>query len=148
MQWLFYVLLVCCSVAIAIRMIADHGVRRLFGLSMVWRVVATDLGRIKRPLYLRGERLCGSPDAVFRHWFNGAMICGELKSRQRGNPLPRELFQVTLYCGLIQHRYRRPCSGLLRYPNRTVAVPFCRRTYDWLLSQRDACSAARRAAGR
>ncbi|HRP05612.1 MAG TPA: hypothetical protein PLV87_11935, partial [Opitutaceae bacterium] len=95
---------------------ADH-VFRLFGLNPAeYELVGYDLGNRPRKLFLRADGLVGVPDAVFRHRTDGHVVIGEFKSRSyRGRITDYERFQMTLYEGVAQRRYRRPARGLFAF---------------------------------
>lgn len=90
---------------------------RLFNLDPdKYELLGSDLGGGSDKIFLRGYGLSGVSDAVFRRRSDGHIIVGEAKSRRyRGAVTRYERFQVTLYIGLAERKYRTHVSAVMRY---------------------------------
>lgn len=124
----------------------------MFGLDPdQYEVLGYDLGRRPRKVFLRADGLVGVPDALFRHRGDRHLVIGEFKSRRyRGQLRDYECYQMTLYQGVAQRRYRQPARGLFRFGcGRVVEHAFDPATYSRLLPLAnelralDACSSRR-----
>ena len=131
-----------------IRFLTDRSIYRMFGLSpKQYRLVAHDLGVLKRKKVLKVDGLAGVPDAIFVHRREQSMVVGEFKSRRNRYPNPSkyERYQVILYIGMLKkmNRHIDQVRGIVAYGNgRRFNVPDDPRTYDWLLSLREEAALA------
>jgi hypothetical protein len=109
----------------------------LFGLeSDNHELLGSDLGGAKDKIFLRGDGVVGVPDALFRRREDRSIVVGEAKKRRfNGNVTDYERFQVVLYLGLAQRKFRQQASAVLRYGCGTCVPiepdPEC---YRWLIS--------------
>jgi len=100
--------------------------RRAAGLP-AGRVVYTDTrtwGALEKPLFDLELGLTGKPDYLVEQ--NGKLIPVEVKTgRTPEAPYDSHIFQVAVYCLLVQKTYgKRPPYGLLHYPDRDFAVDY------------------------
>ena len=100
--------------------------RRAAGLP-AGRVVYTDTrawGAVEKPLFDLELGLTGKPDYLVEQ--NGKLIPVEVKTgRTPEAPYDAHIFQVAVYCLLVQKTYdKRPPYGLLHYPDRDFAVDY------------------------
>jgi len=100
--------------------------RRLAGLP-AGRVIYTDTrawGVLEKPLFDLQLGLTGKPDYLVEQ--NGKLIPVEVKTgRTPRAPYDSHIFQVAVYCRLVQQTYgRRPPYGILHYPERDFAVDY------------------------
>ena len=91
------------------------------------RVVYTDTrtwGAVEKPLFDVQLGLTGKPDYLVEQ--NGKLIPVEVKTgRTPEAPYDSHIFQVAVYCYLIQKTYgKRPPHGILHYPKRDFAVDY------------------------
>jgi CRISPR-associated exonuclease Cas4 len=91
------------------------------------------------PLYASSVNLAGKPDYLVRRW--NTVLPVEVKSAPApGEPYRSHVLQLAAYCLLVQEHFeRRPPYGLIRYADRTFAVPFTPElerelldTIDWM----------------
>lgn len=86
-----------------------------------------DVSENPRPFYLRrkinGVGLRGSPDFVFRDRLSGRYLVIDYKKRPHdGKVSSYELFQMTLYLGLINRFWLPEAKGKLLYSDKMVDV--------------------------
>jgi CRISPR-associated exonuclease Cas4 len=110
--------------------------RRAAGLP-VGRVIYTDTrswGRLEKPLYDRDLGLTGKPDYLVEQ--NGRIIPVEVKTgRAPESPYDSHIFQVAVYCLLVQKTYgKRPSHGIIHYPGRDFAVDYTPELENTLLN--------------
>ena len=91
------------------------------------RVVYSDTrawGPIQKPLFDPELGLTGKPDYLVEQ--NGRFIPVEVKTgRTPEAPYDAHIFQVAVYCLLVQKAYgKRPSHGIIHYPNRDFAVDY------------------------
>jgi CRISPR-associated exonuclease Cas4 len=91
------------------------------------RVVYTDTrawGAVEKPLFDPELGLTGKPDYLLEQ--DGRLIPVEVKTgRTPAAPYDAHIFQVAVYCLLVQKTYgERPPYGLIHYPNRDFAVDY------------------------
>lgn len=98
----------------------------MFGLPPDYRVLGTDLGGSKEQLTLRADGLIGKPDSAFHSSRRNHWVAGEYKSRKYyGKIRQRELYQVTMYVGMMRSLYRTEnVYGIIRFADKAVRVPF------------------------
>lgn len=109
---------------------------RLFGLNTSeYELLGYDLGSRPKKVFLRADGLVGVPDAVFKHRADHHVLIGEFKSRAyRGHLTDYERYQMTLYQGVAQRRYRQRARGLFAFGcGRVVEHAFDPNTYAQLL---------------
>jgi CRISPR-associated exonuclease Cas4 len=100
--------------------------RRLSGLPG-GRVIYTDTrtwGKLERPLFDPNLGLTGKPDYLVEK--NGRIVPVEVKTgRTPEGPYDSHIFQVAVYCLLVQKTYgKRPSHGIIHYPGRDFAVDY------------------------
>jgi CRISPR-associated exonuclease Cas4 len=100
--------------------------RRLAGLPG-GRVVYSDTrawGTVEKPFFDPHLGITGRPDYLIEQ--NGKLIPVEVKTgRTPEAPYDAHIFQVAVYCLLIQKTYdTRPPHGIIHYPNRDFAVDY------------------------
>ncbi len=110
--------------------------RRASGLP-VGRVIYTDTrswGKLEKPLYDRDLGLTGKPDYLVEQ--NGRIIPVEVKTgRPPERPYDSHIFQVAVYCLLVQKTYgKRPSHGIIHYPGRDFAVDYTPELENTLLN--------------
>jgi CRISPR-associated exonuclease Cas4 len=93
----------------------------------VGRVIYTDTrtwGKLEKPLFDRDLGLTGKPDYLVEQ--NGKIIPVEVKTgRVPVTPYDSHIFQVAVYCLLVQKTYgKRPSHGIIHYPGRDFAVDY------------------------
>jgi len=91
------------------------------------RVIYTDTrawSALEKPLFDLRLGLSGKPDYLVEQ--HGKLIPVEVKTgRTPEAPYDSHIFQVAVYCLLVQKTYgKRPPYGLLHYPNRDFAVDY------------------------
>ena len=109
--------------------------RRAAGLPS-GRVIYTDTrawGKVEKPLFDKDLSLAGRPDYLIEH--NGKIIPVEVKTgRTPESPYDSHIFQVAIYCLLVQKTYsKRPSYGIIHYPGRDFAVDYTTELENTLL---------------
>ncbi len=81
---------------------------------------------VEKPLFDGSLGLTGKPDYLIEQ--GGELIPIEVKSsRAPAAPYDSHIFQVAIYCLLVEKVYQRtPSHGLIHYPGKTFAVDFNR----------------------
>ena len=102
------------------------------------------LQRQEQPLFDPALGLAGRPDFLIRR--GGNIIPVEAKSRRAPmQPYPSHLLQLAAYCRLVEAVYgNRPPYGVLKYADRSLAVPYDARLEGLLM---DTITAMQRALG-
>jgi CRISPR-associated exonuclease Cas4 len=100
--------------------------RRASGLPS-GRVIYTDTrawGIVEKPLFDKDLGLTGKPDYLIEH--DSKIIPVEVKTgRTPESPYDSHIFQVAVYCLLVQKTYgKRPSYGIIHYPARDFAVDY------------------------
>jgi CRISPR-associated exonuclease Cas4 len=100
--------------------------RRATGLPS-GRVIYTDTrawGKVEKPLFDKDLGLTGKPDYLIEQ--HGKIIPVEVKTgRTPESPYDSHIFQVAVYCLLVQRLYgKRPSYGIIHYPGRDFAVDY------------------------
>jgi CRISPR-associated exonuclease Cas4 len=100
--------------------------RRATGLPS-GRVIYTDTrawGKVEKPLFDKDLSLTGKPDYLIEQ--HGKIIPVEVKTgRTPESPYDSHIFQVAVYCLLVQRSYgKRPSYGIIHYPGRDFAVDY------------------------
>jgi CRISPR-associated exonuclease Cas4 len=103
----------------------------------VGRVIYTDTrtwGKLEKPLFDRELGLTGKPDYLVEQ--NGKIIPVEVKTgRVPVTPYDSHIFQVAVYCLLVQKTYgKRPSHGIIHYPGRDFAVDYTAELENALLN--------------
>ena len=109
--------------------------RRAAGLPS-GRVIYTDTrawGKVEKPLFDKDLSLAGRPDYLIEQ--NGRIIPVEVKTgRTPESPYDSHIFQVAIYCLLVQKTYgKRPSYGIIHYPGRDFAVDYTTELENTLL---------------
>jgi CRISPR-associated exonuclease Cas4 len=91
------------------------------------RIIYTDTrawGKVEKPLYDQDLGLTGKPDYLVEQ--NGKIIPVEVKTgRTPEAPYDSHIFQVAVYCLLVQKTYgKRPSHGIIHYSGRDFAVDY------------------------
>ena len=91
------------------------------------RVIYTDTrawGKVEKPLFDKDLGLTGKPDYLIEQ--NGKIIPVEVKTgRTPESPYDSHIFQVAVYCLLVQKTYgKRPSYGIIHYPDHDFAVDY------------------------
>jgi CRISPR-associated exonuclease Cas4 len=81
-------------------------------------------GAVEQPLYDAELGLVGKPDYLVAQ--NQQIIPVEVKSsRVSAAPYDAHIFQLVAYCLLVERHFgKRPPYGILKYPNRTLAIDY------------------------
>ncbi|OQY31546.1 MAG: CRISPR-associated protein Cas4 [Chloroflexota bacterium] len=90
-------------------------------------------GAVENPLYDAVLKLTGKPDYLVEH--GGEIIPVEVKSSKvRNEPYDAHVFQLAVYCKLVETEYRRrPSYGILHYPQKTFRIDYTEELEDSLL---------------
>lgn len=101
-------------------------------------LIASDLGNRKDKMFLSYKGVTGSPDAIFRALKGRHILVGEFKGRQfRNHVRLYEYYQVILYIGLAQLRYKRPAGGLIAYSDgHVIPIAFDSALFNGLMKLR------------
>ena len=88
------------------------------------RIISRDVSGAGQPLYDPVFDLTGRPDYLVER--DGRLIPVEIKSgRSHAGPRRSHRMQVAAYCRLVEAVFaRRPSHGILRYADRSYAIPF------------------------
>lgn len=99
-----------------------------------YKLISTDLQGRNASVTLSWRGVRGIPDAVFFAKNNKSIVCGELKGRKyNGHIRLYEYYQVMLYIGLTQRKYRKPAHGILAYKDCCLKVEFNRDVFEGLM---------------
>jgi hypothetical protein len=133
-----YFLLLLTVGLISFILIRNSGAKKLFNVPWYYRVISLDIGKVKGKFYTY-KRINGAPDAVFKHLLLPSYIVGELKGRRLADTRVRgyEFNQITLYIGLLNHRYIGFISGKLAYKDQVIAVKFNKGLFKTMVNKRD-----------
>lgn len=89
--------------------------------------------RCREPLYAERYRLAGKPDYLVQDGIHRIPV--EVKpGRQAERPYASDIYQLGVYCLLVEETWRRPPYGLIRYRSATFRVPYTRQLRSQLLS--------------
>jgi CRISPR-associated exonuclease Cas4 len=79
---------------------------------------------VEKPLFDGSLGLTGKPDYLINH--GGDLIPVEVKSSRAPNaPYDSHIFQVAVYCLLVEKVYQKtPPRGLIHYPDKTFSIDF------------------------
>lgn len=115
----------------------NHRMCILFGLDpSEYDLLGSDLGGGRDKVYLRANGVVGVPDAVFRHRRTRHIVVGEAKKRRvgRNGVTKYERFQVILYIGAAESKYRKNVSAIIHYGCGTlIPIDSDRATYRRLI---------------
>jgi CRISPR-associated exonuclease Cas4 len=100
------------------------------------RVIYTDTrawGKLEKPLFDKDLGLTGKPDYLIEK--DSKIIPVEIKTgRTPASPYDSHIFQVALYCLLVQKTFgKRPSYGIIHYPARDFAVDYTQDLENTLL---------------
>lgn len=126
MSTLLALLLVVFLAAGLILLRRARAARRATGLP-AGQVIYADTGtwdRLERPLFSARYRLTGRPDYLVRE--RGAVIPVEVKPRRDApEPYRSDVLQLGAYCLLVEETHgQAPPYGILKYRERTFAIPY------------------------
>jgi CRISPR/Cas system-associated exonuclease Cas4 (RecB family) len=112
----------------------DESLRALFELGSDYRVVGADIGKHPVPAYVNYKIITGKPDSLFHSSQRSHWVVGEVKARKhKGQVHDHELYQVTLYIGMVKRSRKGMVEGYIRYDDRLVAIPYNEQLFQSLV---------------
>jgi len=122
-MWLVVILILVAVLLwiLAVRMKAKTGLpggRIIYSDTKLWGAP------VEKPLFDGSLGLTGKPDYLIEQ--GGELVPVEVKSsRAPSAPYDSHIFQVAVYCLLVEKVYQRtPSHGLIHYPGKTFSVDF------------------------